>query len=118
KFAAQAIKKVGQIGWDVTQIVNSVSNSVGAVLKPAGFDNAKGVISALYLKDPQDPQWKDDEGVKKWSAFMDKYYPDGDKTSSFTNYGYSVSQTLQKVLEGACDDLSREGIMKSAANLD
>lgn len=117
KFAAQAIKKAGEIGWDATQIVNSVSNSVGAVLKPAGFDNSTGVISALYLKDPQDPQWKDDPGVQKWEAFMDEYYPDGDKTSSFTFYGYSVSQTLHKTLEAACDDLSREGIMKSAANL-
>jgi branched-chain amino acid transport system substrate-binding protein len=118
KFAAQAIKKAGEIGWTPTQLLNSVSNSVGAVLKPAGFDNAKGVISAIYLKDPQDPQWKDDEGVKKWNAFMDKYYPDGDKTSSFTVYGYSVSQTLHKVLEATCDNLTREGIMKSAASLD
>jgi ABC-type branched-subunit amino acid transport system substrate-binding protein len=117
KFAAQAIKKAAELGWKPTQLLNSVSKSVGAVLKPAGLEASKGVISALYLKDSQDPQWKDDEGMKKWNAFMDKYYPDGDKNSSFTLYGYSVSQTLEKVLKGACDDLTHSGIMKSAANL-
>jgi branched-chain amino acid transport system substrate-binding protein len=117
KFAAQAIKKAAELGWKPTQLLNSVSNSVGAVLKPAGFEASKGIISALYLKDSQDPQWKDDEGMKKWNAFMDKYYPDGDKNSSFTLYGYSVSQTLEKTLKGACDDFTHSGIMKSAANL-
>jgi branched-chain amino acid transport system substrate-binding protein len=117
KFAAQAIKKAAELGWKPTQLLNSVSNSVGAVLKPAGLDASKGVISALYLKDSQDPQWKDDEGMKKWNAFMDKYYPDGDKNSSFTLYGYSVSQTLEKVLKASCDNFTHSGIMKSAASM-
>ena len=118
KFAAQAIKKAAEIGWKPVQLLNSVSNSVGAVLKPAGLDASKGVISAAYLKDPQDPQWKDDAGLKKWNDFMDKYYPDGDKTSSFTIYGYGVSQTLEHVLNASCDNLTREGIMKAAASID
>ncbi|MBN9075597.1 MAG: branched-chain amino acid ABC transporter substrate-binding protein [Rhizobiales bacterium 65-79] len=117
KFAAQAIKKAAELGWKPTQLLNSVSNSVGAVLKPAGLDASKGVVSALYLKDSQDPQWKDDEGMKKWNAFMDKYYPDGDKNSSFTIYGYAVSQTLEKVLKASCGDFTHSGIMKSAASM-
>lgn len=117
KFAAQAIKKAAEINWEAVHILNSVSNSVGSVLKPAGFENAKDIVSANYGKDPQDPQWAEDEGMKKWNAFMDKYYPDGDKTSSFTVYGYGVSQTLEKVLKAACDDFTRAGVMKSAANM-
>ena len=117
KFAAQAIKKAAEIGWKPLHIVNSVSNSVGSVLKPAGLENAVDLISANYGKDPQDPQWKDDEGLKKWAAFMDKYYPDGDKTSSFTVFGYGVTQTLEHVLKNSCDNLTREGVMKSAASI-
>ena len=115
KFAAQAIKKAHEIGWKATEIVANVSNSVGAVLKPAGLEASTGVISTAYLKDPQDPQWKDDKGVADWSAFMDKYYPDGDKNSSFTIYGYSVAQTLVHVLQQCGDDLTRENVMKQAA---
>jgi branched-chain amino acid transport system substrate-binding protein len=117
KFAAQAIKKAAEIGWEPLHVLNSVSNSVGSVLKPAGFENAKGIISANYGKDPQDPQWADDEGMKKWSAFMDKYYPDGDKTSSFTVFGYGVTQTLEHVLKTSCDNFTREGVMQSAASM-
>ena len=87
------------------------------MLKPAGLENAVDLISANYGKDPQDPQWKDDEGLKKWAAFMDKYYPDGDKTSSFTVFGYGVTQTLEHVLKNSCDNLTREGVMKSAASI-
>jgi ABC-type branched-subunit amino acid transport system substrate-binding protein len=117
KFAAQSIKKMAEIGWDALHILNSVSNSVGAVLNPAGLGISKGIISANYGKDPQDPQWEGDEGLKKWSDFMDEYYPDGDKTSSFTVYGYGVSQTLEHVLKSSCDNLTREGVMKSAASM-
>jgi branched-chain amino acid transport system substrate-binding protein len=117
KFAAQAIKKVKEVGWDATQIVANVSVSVGGVLKPAGLENAKGILSTGYLKDAQDPQWKDDQGMKDWNAFMDKYMPDGDKTSSFTTYGYSVADSLARVLEAAGDDLTRENVMKQAASM-
>ncbi len=117
KFAAQAIRKAGEIGWKPVHFLNSVSNSVGAVLTPAGLENAKGILSVFYHKDPTDPQWQDDPAYKEWSAFMDKYYPDGDKKSTFTVFGYLVSQTLEQVLRQAGDDLTRENIMKQAANL-
>jgi branched-chain amino acid transport system substrate-binding protein len=117
KFAAQAIKKIAELGWHPLHLLNNVSNSVGSVLKPAGFDNAKGVLTTAYLKDPTDPTWKDDPAYKKWSAFMDKYYPDGDKTSTFTVYGYLVAQTLVAVLKQSGDNLTRENVMKQAASL-
>ena len=98
-------------------ILANISNSVGAVLKPAGLENSRGVISANYLKDPTDPTWKDDAAIKEWSAFMDQYFPDGDKSSTFTVYGYATAQTLIQVLKQCGDDLTRANIMKQAANL-
>ena len=117
KFAAQAIRKAGEIGWKPVHFLNNVSNSVGSVLKPAGLEHAKGIISTNYLKDPTDTTWKNDQGYKDWLAFMDKYFPDGDKTSSFTVYGYTVGQTLVQVLKQCGNDLTRENVMKQAANL-
>jgi len=117
KFAAQAIKKAHEIGWKPVHLLNNVSNSVGSVLKPAGFEASKDVLSTGYLKDPTDPTWNNDAGKKEWLAFMDKYFPDGDKTSSFTVYGYTVAQTLAQVLKQAGDNLTRENVMKQAANL-
>jgi hypothetical protein len=90
---------------------------VASVLKPAGLENAKNIISTAYLKDPTDPTWKDDAGVATWRAFMDKYYPDGDKTNSNNIYGYAVAQTMVHVLKQCGDDLTRENIMKQAANI-
>jgi branched-chain amino acid transport system substrate-binding protein len=117
KFAAQAIKKIAELGWKPVHLLNNVSNSVGSVLKPAGFDNAKGVLSTAYFKDPTDPTWKDDPAYKEWSAFMDKYYPDGDKTSTFTVYGYVAARTLVAVLKQSGDNLTRDNVMKQAASL-
>jgi branched-chain amino acid transport system substrate-binding protein len=117
KFAAQAIKKVAEIGWKPVHIVNNVSASVGAVLRPAGLDQSIGVLSSQYLKDPTDPSWKDDPGFQAWSAFMEKYYPDGDRSDGFTVYGYLVAQTLVQVLKQCGDDLTRENVMRQAANL-
>jgi len=117
KFAAQAIKKAHEIGWQPIHLLNNVSNSVGSVLKPAGLEAAKGVLSTAYLKDPTDSTWDNDPGKKDWIAFMDKYFPDGDKTSSFTAYGYSVAQTVAQVLKQCGDDLTRENVMKQAASL-
>jgi branched-chain amino acid transport system substrate-binding protein len=117
KFAAQAIKKAAEIEWKPLHLLNNVSNSVGSVLKPAGFDNSKGILSTQYLKDPTDPTWKDDPAYKEWAAFMDKYYPDGDKTSTFTVYGYLVAQTLVATLKQCGDELTRDNVMKQAANL-
>jgi branched-chain amino acid transport system substrate-binding protein len=117
KFATQAIKRAAEIGWKPVHILNYVSASVGAVLKPAGIDNAKGVLTANYLKDPTDPTWKDDVAYKAWSAIMDKYYPDGDKTSIGTVYGYLAAQALVVVLKQCGDNLTRENVMKQAASL-
>jgi len=117
KFAAQAIRKVAEVGWTPLHIVNNVSASVGGVLKPAGLDNAKGVLSTGYLKDPTDPTWVSDPAMKEWHAFLDKYYPDADRTNSSIVYGYLAAQTLVQVLKQCGDELTRENVMKQAANL-
>jgi branched-chain amino acid transport system substrate-binding protein len=98
-------------------ILDINATSVGAVMKPAGLDNSKGVISVNYTKDPLDPTWKDDAGMKKYLAFMTKYYPDGDKDSIFNTYGYLNTQLLIQVLKQCGDDLTRENVMKQAASL-
>jgi len=117
KFAAQAIKKLAELSWKPVHLLASISASVGSVLKPAGLENSKGILSTGYLKDPTDPSWKNDPAVKEWAAFMDKYYPEGDKTTTFTVYGYLTAQTLVQVLKQCGDDLTRENVMKQAANL-
>ncbi|WP_183248529.1 ABC transporter substrate-binding protein [Bradyrhizobium sp. cir1] len=117
KQAAQAIKKIAEIGWHPVQIVDINATSVGAVMKPAGLDAAKGVISVNYGKDPLDPTWKDDAGMKKYFDFMAKYYPDGDKDSNFNVYGYGTAQLLAHVLQQCSDNLTRENVMKQAASL-
>jgi branched-chain amino acid transport system substrate-binding protein len=117
KFAAQAIKKAAEIGWKPLHLLNNVSQSIGGVLKPAGLENSKGILSTYYLKDANDPAIKNEQGYKDWLAFMDKYFPDGDKSSSFTVYGYTVAQTLVQVLKQSGDNLTRENVMKQAASL-
>jgi branched-chain amino acid transport system substrate-binding protein len=117
KFAAQAIRKAGEIGWKPVHLLNNVSNSVGSVLKPAGFEHAKDVLSTFYTKDPTDPQWKNDKAYQDWLAFMEKYCQDCDKTSSFTVYAYTVAQTMAQVLKQSGNELTRANVMKQAANL-
>jgi branched-chain amino acid transport system substrate-binding protein len=117
KFAAQAIRKAHDIGWKPLHLLNNVSTSVEAVLKPAGIEASRGLITALYLKDPTDPQWKDDPGMKEWLAFMQKYYPEGNTKDAFNVYGYTVTQTMVHVLRQCGNDLSRENIMRQAANI-
>ena len=117
KFAAQAIRKVYDIGWKPVQYLNNVSQSVGSVLTPAGLEKSVGIISSNYGKDPTDPQWDNDPGMNEWRAFMKKYYPDGSLTDSFNVYGYSVARTLVQVLKQCGDNLTRENVMKQAANL-
>ena len=117
KFAAQAITKVHELDWDPLHLLNSVSNSIGSVVSKAGFEKGQGMITAYYLKDPGDPGYQNDEDYKAWSAFMDEYYPDGDKTDAFTVLGWSACNTMVQVLKQAGDDLSRENIMAQAANL-
>jgi branched-chain amino acid transport system substrate-binding protein len=117
KFAAQAIKRAAEIGWKPVQFLASISNSVGSVLKPAGLEASKGILSTNYLKDATDPTWKDDPALKEWAAFMDKYFPEGDKSSTFSVYGYLTAQTMVHVLKQCGDELTRENVMKQAANL-
>jgi branched-chain amino acid transport system substrate-binding protein len=117
KQAAQAIKKIAELGWHPIHIVDINATSVGAVLQPAGLDASKGLISTNYGKDPGDPQWKDDAGMKRYFEFMAKYYPDGDKNSNFNTYGYSTAQLMVHVLKQCGDDLTRENVLKQATNL-
>ncbi|MGJ5131122.1 MULTISPECIES: ABC transporter substrate-binding protein [unclassified Bradyrhizobium] len=117
KFAAQAIKKLAEIDWHPTHLVVNVSASVGSVIKPAGFENSQGILSAAYAKDAADPQWNDDPGMKKFFDFLAQYYPDANKLDSSTVYGYGAAQTLVKVLQMCGDDLTRANVMKQAASL-
>jgi branched-chain amino acid transport system substrate-binding protein len=117
KFAAQAIRKMAELGWKPLHILTINSSSVGGVLKPAGLDASQGIISVNYGKDPGDPTWDNDPGMKKWRAFMEKYYPEGDKNSSFNSYGYSAAQLLEAVLRNCGDNLTRESVMKQATSL-
>src|ERR1700741_962733 len=117
KFAVQTIKKVAEIGWKPLHIVTSVSSSVGAVLAPAGFENAQGLISATYLKDVLDPNLSQDPGMTRFLSFLEKYMPGVDKTDSLLFLGYSKAEALAHVLREAGDDLTRQNIMKLAASL-
>jgi branched-chain amino acid transport system substrate-binding protein len=117
KFAAQAIKKLAEIDWHPMHILSNVSASVGGVLKPAGFENSQGILSATYYKDGSDPQWDNDPGMKKFYAFLEKHYPDGDKLNASVEYGYGAAQTLVKVLQMCGDDLTRANVMTQAASL-
>ena len=117
KPAAQAIKKIAELNWKPVHILDINATSVGAVMKPAGLEASKGVISVNYGKDPLDPTWKDDAGMKKYFEFMAKYYPDGDKDSSFNSYGYMTTQLLIHVLKACGDNLTRENVLKQATNL-
>ena len=117
KFAAQAIKKLSEIQWKPLHILNNVSASVGSVIKPAGFENSQDIISAAYLKDASDPQWDNDPGMKEFYAFLEKDFPEGNKLDGSVVVGYGVAQTLVEVLKKCGDNLTRENVMKQAANL-
>ena len=117
KFAAMAMRKMGELGWKPVHILNNVSASVGAVIKPAGYENAQDAISASYVKDPTDPLWKDDPAIKEWEAFLDKYVPDADKANSLLLYAYAAAQVMEQIVKQAGDNLTRENIMKQAENL-
>jgi len=117
KFAAQAIRKVYDIGWKPTHILTNVSVSVGSVMKPAGPEKGVGIISAGYLKDPTDPQWQNGQEYKDWLEWMKKNYSSGSLTDINNVYGYTASQTMVAVLKAAGDNLTRENVMKEAANI-
>src|ERR1700732_3990479 len=117
KFGAQAIRNLGELKWTPVHFLTNVSVSVGSVMKPAGYENGQGILSAAYLKDPKDPQWKTDAGLNEWRTFMTKWYPEGDQEDAATVFGYGIAQGLEQVLRQCKDDLTRANIMKQAANL-
>jgi branched-chain amino acid transport system substrate-binding protein len=117
KFAAQAIKKMAELEWKPMHLMTDVSISIGAVMKPAGLDASEGILSAGYLKDTLDPQWNDDQGMKKFMTFMDKYMPGTDTANSNLVYGFAAAQTMVQVLKQCGDDLTRDNVMKQAASL-
>jgi branched-chain amino acid transport system substrate-binding protein len=118
KFAAQAIRKAYDIDWHPQEFVSSVGSSIAGAIKPAGFEAAKGIISAAYQKDPADPQWRDDPAMKAWNAWMDKYNQRVDKSDYYGPYGYNIGYAVVQILRQCGDDLSRENIMKQATHLD
>jgi len=117
KFAAQAIRKTYDVGWKPLTFVNNVSASVAAVLEPAGLEKSVGLVTALYFKDPTDPQWGNDPAMKEWQRWMKKYFPEGNTSDASNVYGYAVAQTLVRVLKQCGDELTRENVMRQAANL-
>jgi branched-chain amino acid transport system substrate-binding protein len=117
KFAAQTIRKVDDIGWKPTQILSNVSSSVGLVMRPAGLEKSVGIISATYGKDPTDPQWQNTPEYNEWLAWMKKYNRSGNVADADTVYGYSAAQTMVAVLKACGNDLTRENLMKQAANI-
>ena len=117
KFAAQAIKKVSELGWKPMHLLSYVSASTGSVIKPAGFEHAQGLISAAYFKDPNDPTWKDDAGLKALNGFLDGYFPGADRSDTLIVNGYNTAQALVYLLKQCGDNLTRENVMHQAANL-
>jgi branched-chain amino acid transport system substrate-binding protein len=117
KFAAQAIRKASELGWKPLHIINQPAQSVASVLIPAGLDKSVGLVSAGWLKDPTDPQWKDDPATKEWLAWMKRYYPDGSVQDVNNVGGYTAAQALAQVLNQCGDDLTRENVMRQVANL-
>src|SRR5258707_8661318 len=117
KFAAQAIKKMAELEWKPMHVMTDVSISIGAVMKPAGLEASEGVLSAGYLKDASDAQWANDEGMKKFLAFIDKQMPGSNISDTNLVYGYTAAQTMVQVLKQAGDNLTRENVMKQAASL-
>src|SRR5215467_2555391 len=117
KFTAQAIKKIAELKWAPIHFLTNVSVSIGGVMKPAGYENDQGILSTAYLKDPKDPEWKNDPAMTEWRAFMTKWYPEGDQDDAATVFAYGVAKGLEQVLRQCGDDLTRANIMKQAANL-
>jgi branched-chain amino acid transport system substrate-binding protein len=117
KFAAQAIRRAWDSGWKPAHYLNNVSASIGSTLRPAGLDKAVGLITTQYIKDQNDKAWANDPDVVAWTAFMKKYYPDGNLAATENYYGWCVAQTMVQVIKQAGNNLTRENIMKQAASL-
>jgi branched-chain amino acid transport system substrate-binding protein len=116
KAAAQAIRKAGELSWKPAQYLNNVSASVGSVMKPAGLGNSQGIITAQYLKDPTDKQWADSEDMKAWGAWMDKWMPGSNKADANHVFGFAVASLMHETLKKCGDTLTRDNVMKQAAN--
>ena len=116
KAAAQAIRKAADLGWKPVQYLNNVSASVGSVMKPAGLENSQGIITAQYLKDPTDKQWENTEDFKAWVAWMDKWMPGANKADANHIFGFAVSALMHETLKKCGDTLTRDNVMKQAAN--
>jgi branched-chain amino acid transport system substrate-binding protein len=116
-FISITTPKFAALGWKPLFILNSVGSSTGAVMRPAGIENGQNIISTAYNKDPTDPQWKDDLGIKHFDAFLEKYFPEGNREDSSVIIGYNYAQTMIHVLQACGDDLTRENIMKQAASI-
>jgi branched-chain amino acid transport system substrate-binding protein len=117
KFGAQSIKKAAELGWKPVQILDINATPVSQTLVPAGLENAKDIISVNYGKDPLDPQWDNDEGMKRYKAFMAKYAPAEDANSGIATYGYSTAALLIQILKQCGDDLTRANLMQQATNI-
>ncbi|HEY1579697.1 MAG TPA: ABC transporter substrate-binding protein [Terracidiphilus sp.] len=117
KFAAQSIKKMGEIGWRPMHILTDVSTSLATVMKPAGLEYGEDIISALYFKDPSDDRWSKDEGMEVFYKFIGKYMPTANRDNALIAHGYAVSQAMVRVLQQCGNDLTRDNVMKQAANL-
>ncbi len=117
KFAAQAIRKSYDLGWNAMRFVSNVSYSTAAVMKPAGLDKSKGLITGYYLIDVNDSSWKDDSGLKQWKDFTSKYMSATEYADGNASYGFGVATTMVQVLKQCGNDLSRENVMRQAANL-
>ena len=118
KFAAQAIRKSYDLGWNAVRYITNVSVSIATILKPAGLEKSKGLITGYYGKDPTDTRWADDAGLKQWKAFMRQVYVARPSSSTPTpSYGFGAAPTMVQVLKQCGNDLSRDNIMKQAANL-
>ncbi|WP_375789817.1 ABC transporter substrate-binding protein [Bradyrhizobium sp. Pha-3] len=117
KFAAQAIKKAAELDWHPVQFLTNVSVSIGGVMKPAGYEASQDILSTQYLKDPADHEWRTDQAMNEWRAFMTKWYPEGDQNDASTVFGYGVAKGLEQVLRQCGDNLTRENLMKQAASL-
>jgi branched-chain amino acid transport system substrate-binding protein len=118
KFAAQAIKKIAELGWKPIQFLGNASASTSSTMNAVGIDASRDIMSAVYLKDPADPQWKNDEAIKEFRAFMSKYYPDGDQENGTTVFGYGAAKAFVQVLRQCGDNLTRDNMMKQMTSLD
>src|SRR4029077_1142466 len=116
KFAAQAIKKIAELDWHPVHFLTNVSVSIGGVMKPAGYENDQGILSTNYLKDPKDPKWKGDPAMIEWRGVMTKRDSEGEHDDASTVFAYGVAKGLEQVLRQCGDDLTRDNVMKQAAN--